>query len=113
MWHGCFDRENGAAVRGAGRSAETVGARAQLLRGAHDALGYRPLALHYGRLRVQGLHPERYPAQTGRRAQPPGPQRPAIADEDINSCGTHRNCRRSYLTADSIAFAAVTSFRFR
>lgn len=66
MLHGCFGRENGAAVRGAGWSAEAVGAWTQLLRGAHHAFGHRALALYYGWLRVQGLHPERYSAQTSR-----------------------------------------------
>lgn len=110
MWHGCFGRENGAAVRGAGRSAEAVGARTQLLRGAHDALGYRALALHHGRLWVQGVHPERHLAQTGRRAQSPGPQRSPIAGEDDDRGGTRRNYRRGDFTTDTIAFATITSF---
>lgn len=63
-----------AAVPGPGRAAAAVGERAQLLRGAHDALGRGPLALHHGRLRLQGLHAVGRAAQAGGRAQPRGPR---------------------------------------
>lgn len=60
-------------MRGPGRAAAAVGARAQLLRGAHDALGRGALALHDGRLRLQGVHAEGHAAQARRRAQPRRP----------------------------------------
>lgn len=66
-------------MRGAWRAAAAVGARAQLLRGAHDALGRGALALHHGRLRLQGLHAEGHAAQAGGRAQPRGARRPPPA----------------------------------
>lgn len=76
----CFIRKQVRAfMRGARRAAAAVGARAQLLRGAHDALGGGALALHYGRLRLQGLHAEGHAAQAGRRAQPRRPVRQAPA----------------------------------
>lgn len=68
-----FREQCSSAVRGSRRAAAAVGARAQLLRGAHDALGRGALALHDGRLRLQGLHSEGPAAQAGGRAQPHGP----------------------------------------
>lgn len=83
IWCVCVGRgeQVRAAVRGAGRAAAAVGARAQLLRGAHHALRRRALALHHGRLRLQGLHTKRNPAQTGRRAQPRWSLRPATPEQ--------------------------------
>lgn len=69
-------REERPSVRGPGRAAAALGARAQLLRGAHDALGRRALALHHGRLRLQGLHTEGHAPQARRRTQPRRPLRP-------------------------------------
>lgn len=60
----------GEADGGSGRAAAALGARAQLLRGPHDALGRGALALHYGRVRLQGLHAARHATQAGGRAQP-------------------------------------------
>lgn len=67
-------REVRAAVHGAGRSSAAVGERAQLLRGAHDALGGGAVALHDGRLRLQGVYAVGHAAQAGGRAQPHQPR---------------------------------------
>lgn len=76
----CFIRKQVRAfMRGTWRTATAVGARAQLLRGAHDALRCGALALHHGRLRLQGLHAEGHPTQAGRRAQPRRPVRQATS----------------------------------
>lgn len=91
MW--LFDRgqQVRALVRGPGRAAAAVGARPQLLRGAHDALGSSALALHDGWLWLQSLYTKGHAAQTGRRAQPrrpvrtTAPQHKSYADHRISS----------------------------
>lgn len=87
MFHCLFYyfREERAIVRGSGRAAAALGARAQLLRGAHDALGRGALALHHGRLRLQGVHAEGHAAQAGRRAQPRWPLRPSQRQHQTSS----------------------------
>lgn len=67
-----------ASVHGPGRATAAVGERAQLLCGAYDALGRGAVALHDGRLRLQGVHAVGCPAQAGRGTQPRQPrQEPA------------------------------------
>lgn len=76
MYFLCFREEFSPFIGGSGRAAPAVGARAQFLRGAYHALRHRALALHHGRLRLQGLHAKGHPPQTSWRAQPHRALRP-------------------------------------